>query len=151
MPITPHPACTEPSGDTVICRFLSFAKFRDMFANDELYFRRTDKFKEIDPHEALPPDGYVRKVLGLRPYVLEDEKKLIEHQAFTRQNSEGYFISCWQLFEGETQGMWNSYGNGVAVFSRFDLLKAQLTPFLDQVFVGEVRYGHKGDAWVQHD
>ena len=38
--------------DTIICRFMDFPKFRDLFANEELYFRRTDLFKEIDPEEA---------------------------------------------------------------------------------------------------
>jgi hypothetical protein len=60
MPIVPHFACTEPESETVICRFMDFPKFRDLFANEGLYFRRTDLFKEIDPEEALAPDDYVR-------------------------------------------------------------------------------------------
>jgi hypothetical protein len=39
--------------------------------------------------------------------------------------------------------MWKAYGNGVAVFSRFDLLKAQLAPMLDNILLGIVRYGEK--------
>lgn len=39
--------------------------------------------------------------------------------------------------------MWKTYGNGVAVFSRFDLLKAQLAPMLDNIMLGIVRYGEK--------
>ena len=35
---------------------MDLPKFRDLFANEDLYFRRTDLFKEIDPEEALPPD-----------------------------------------------------------------------------------------------
>jgi len=49
MPITPHYACLEPPDDTVICRFMDFKKFRDLFANEELYLRRLDLFKETDP------------------------------------------------------------------------------------------------------
>ena len=39
--------------------------------------------------------------------------------------------------------MWKTYGNGVAIFSRFELLKSQLAPMLDNILVGMVRYGEK--------
>ena len=65
MPIVPHDACTEPPANTSICRFLDLPKFRDLFANEELYLRRTDLFKETDPREALPSDEYVRMAHGL--------------------------------------------------------------------------------------
>ena len=39
--------------------------------------------------------------------------------------------------------MWKTYGNGVAVFSRFDLLKSALSIMLDDILVGIVRYGEK--------
>ena len=73
MPIIQHPACIAPAPDTSICRFMDFNKFRDLFANEELYFRRTDLFKETDPSEALPSDEYVRAACGLRKYDLDDE------------------------------------------------------------------------------
>jgi hypothetical protein len=143
MPIVQHPACTEPATDARICRFLDFEKFRDLFANEELYFRRTDLFKETDPSEAPPSDEYVRAACGLRKYDLDDERALNNNQAFARQNSEAYFISCWQLFEGETLDMWKTYGNGVAVFSRFDFLKSAVATMLDDIFLGIVHYGEK--------
>lgn len=144
MPIVTHDACTEPQVDTRICRFMDLPKFRDLFANEELYFRRIDLFKEIDPREALPSDEYVRKAQGLQKYVLSDELKVNNDQAFNRQNSEAYFINCWQIYEGENLDMWKRYGNGVAVFSRFDLLKSALSDMLDDILVGTVRYGEKG-------
>ena len=143
MPIVPHDACSEPPANTSICRLLDLPKFRDLFANEELYLRRTDLFKETDPREALPSDEYVRTALGLQKYDLDDELKLNDNQAFNRQNSEAYFINCWQIYEGETLEMWKTYGNGVAVFSRFDLLKSALPIMLDDILVGIVRYGEK--------
>src|SRR5260370_29111663 len=142
MPIIQHPACTEPAPDAFICRFMDFHKFRDLFANEELYFRRTDLFKETDPSEALPSDEYVRAACGLRKYHLGDERALNNNQAFARQNSEAYFISCWQLFEGETLDMWKTYGNGVAVFSRFDFLKSAIATILHDIFVHIFPYHH---------
>jgi len=64
---------------------------------------------------------------------LYDELALNNDLAFARQVSESYFINCWQLFEGETLDMWKTYGNGVAIFSRFELLKSQLAPMLDNM------------------
>jgi hypothetical protein len=144
MPIVPHLACLEPLPNSTICRFIDFRKFRDLFANEELYFRRTDLFKEIDPNEALPPDDYVRRTQGLKRYDLRDEIKLNNDQASNRQFSEAQYIQCWQMFEGETLDMWARYGGGVAIFSRFDLLKSILSPMLDPVMVGLVQYGDQG-------
>jgi hypothetical protein len=143
MPVVPHPACTEPPGDTVICRFMDFDKFRDLFGNEELYLRRTDRFKETDPQEGLPSDQYVRKARGLQQYDLHDELALNNDQAFTRQTSEGHYINCWQIFEGETLAMWNTYGKGVVTFSQFHMLKSALDIQLDPIFLGVVRYGEK--------
>lgn len=143
MPIVPHYACTEPDPDTIICRFVDFPKFRDLFANEELYFRRTDLLKEIDPEEAMAPDDYVRASQGLMKYDLHDELTLNESQAFCRQVSEARYIQCWQIYEGETLDMWARYGAGVAIFSRFDLLKSALNSIIDDVMVGLVQYGDK--------
>ncbi len=144
MPIVPHGACPEPVLDAIICRFIDFPKFRDLFANEELYFRRTDLFKEIDPNEALPPDDYVRNALGLTKYDLRDEIALNNDQASNRQFSEAKYIQCWQMFEGETLDMWARYGGGVAIFSSFDLLKSTLDAMPDEIMVGLVRYGDQG-------
>src|SRR5260370_33843471 len=114
---------------------MDFDKFRDLFANEELYFRRTDLFKETDPSEALPSDEYVRASCGLRKYDLDDERALHNNQAFARQNIEAYFISCWQLFERQTLDMWKTYGHGVAVVSRFQFLKLAGATMLDVVFL----------------
>ena len=138
MPIIPHDACSEPSPETVICRFLDLRKFRDLFANEELYFRRTDKFKGDDPNEGMPPDDYVRRSCRLTKYDLLDELALNNDQASNRQFSEMRYIQCWQVFEGETLDMWARYGC-VAVFSRFDLLRSALDSMLDEIQVGLVR------------
>src|SRR5579859_8125624 len=105
MPVVPHAACTEPAADTVICRFMDLPKFRDLFANEELYFRRTDLFKEIDPEEALAPDDYVRASHGLTKYDLYDELKVNEYQAFSRQISEARYIQCWHIYR---ENAWHS-------------------------------------------
>jgi hypothetical protein len=144
MAVVPHEACSEPSPNAIICRFIDLKKFRDLFANEELYLRRTDLFRENDPAEALPPDHYVRQALELTKYDIHDELKLNNDQASNRQFSEAHYIQCWQMYEGETLDMWARYGGGVAVFSRFELLKSTLNTMLDEIQLGLVRYGDEG-------
>lgn len=40
--------------------------------------------------------------------------------------------------------MWARYGGGVAIFSRFDILRSVLDSMLDEIQVGKVRYGNTG-------
>ena len=103
-------------------------------------------FTSVEPTCSKKPirtRRYLRNMPGSSvPGTTHDELALIT-LAFARQISESYFLNCWQLFEAETLDMWKTYGNGVAVFSRFDLLKAQLVPMLDNILLGIVRYGEK--------
>jgi len=59
---------------------------------------------------------------------------------FSARTAKGILFTCWQIFEAETLHMWERYGKGVCIFSRFDLMKAQLDPMLDPITAGLVRY-----------
>ena len=143
MPIVPHDSQIEPADDAEIWRFHKLEYFRDLVANEELYFRRADTYKSVDPNEGLPADGYVRRTARLQPYVLADELDLNHHQASNRLHSECYFLSCWNLTDPANRlRMWYRYApSGVAVWSEYGRLKAALADFLDDVHIGKVRYG----------
>ena len=68
--------------------------FRDLMANEELYFRQASRYKLEDPNEGLPTDEYLRRTLGLRRYIVGDELEVNHHQASNRLHSESYFLSC---------------------------------------------------------
>jgi hypothetical protein len=132
----------EPPKDAVIWRFLDMPKFRDLMASEELYFRRADLF--VDVTEGLPPDEYAQPVLGLDPYDVRDRLKLDHLVGSIAQFREGYYISCWFLFRAETLKMWSDYAReGVAICSRYELLKSALDAMLDTAHVGLVQYGIK--------
>jgi hypothetical protein len=140
MPIVPYVNRVEPSEDALIWRFMDLRKFRDLMASEELYFRRADLF--ADKSEGLPPEKYARKVLGLDPYDVNDRVRLNDHLGSLAQNRESYHIICWHLYRQETLDMWEQYGHdGVAVCSRFGLLKSALDGLLDEARAGLVRYG----------
>lgn len=140
MPIIPYVNCAEASEGAVIWRFMDLRKFSDLMASEELYFRRADLFS--DKSEGLPPEEYARRVLGLDPYDIHDCVKLNDHLGFLAQNRESYYISCWHLYRRETLDMWEQYGDdGVAISSRYGLLKSVLDGLLDEAHLGLVRYG----------
>jgi hypothetical protein len=148
MPIVSYFNRVEPREDAVIWRFMDLRKFRDLMASQELYFRRADLF--TDKSEGLPPDQYARRVLGLNPHDINDCVTLNNHLGFLAQNRESYYITCWHLYRQETLDMWEQYGDdGVAVCSRYGLLKSALDGLLDDVCAGLVRYGtdHLADTF----
>jgi len=140
MPVLPYYSQQEPPSEAVIWRFLDLRKFRDLMANQELYFRRADLFD--DESEGLPPEQYVRRVLRLDPYNIKDQVALNHHFGQLAQAREMYFITCWYLYQKEDLAIWEQYGHdGVAVISRYGLLKESLEGILDDTHVGLIRYG----------
>ncbi len=145
MPVVLHDRNNDPPDNAVIWRFLKMDFFRDLMANGELYFRRTDLYKLDDPNEGLPTDTYLRRTLNLKRFALEDELELNHHQASNRLRSECYYLSCWNLDNPSSRlRMWYRYAPyGVAICSDYGRLKGILDGFLDEVHVGKVRYGER--------
>lgn len=121
---------------------MDMRKFRDLMANEELYFRRADLYS--DTSEGLPPEAYALRVLGLDPYDINDRASLNNHLGFIAQAREAFYISCWYLYTDglETLDMWDTYGqDGVAVSTRYELLDEVLNGLLDDAHLGRVQYG----------
>jgi hypothetical protein len=140
MPVLPYYSQKEAPSEAVIWRFLDLRKFRDLMANQELYFRRADLFD--DQSEGLPPDQYVRRVLGLDLNDVKDQVALNNHLGSLAQSREMHFITCWQLFHEENLAIWEQYGHdGVAVISKYGILKESLASIPDETHIGLIQYG----------
>jgi hypothetical protein len=126
----------EPENqNAVIWRFMDFEKFRDLMTTSELYFCRADRF--CDESEGLPPQEHRHLSRDLF-----DEQRQNDSTGSIAQFREGFFVNCWHLLSEETARMWKEYGkDGVAVCSRYCLLKSALDSFADRAFLGLVRYG----------
>lgn len=135
-----YPDQLEPQNrDAVIWRFLNMRKFRDLMMTAELYFCRADLFP--DEREGLPPEEYLA-TFGLNPFDVKDRRELLNHIGSDAQFREGFYANCWYLFSEETCQMWKEYGNeGVAITSRYQLLKSALDGISDRAYIGLVRYG----------
>ncbi len=148
MPIESFTEGIEPDNpDALIWRFLTLEKFKDLIETGELYLRRSDKLE--DEHEGLPPEEFARLTLGLNRYDLNDIQRLNNDLGSTAQFRQAFYINCWHLFSEETVRMWAKYGkDGVAIVSRYSLLKAVLDRLPDRIFLGLVRYGWTpGTRW----
>ncbi len=141
MPIETYPDQVEPHDENAtIWRFTSLERFRDLIETSELYFCRADLFSN-DEREGLPPEEYL-KLLGLSPLDLRDRQQLLNQIGSGAQFRESFYVSCWHLFEEETCKMWKEYAeDGVAICSRYRLLRTALDRFPDRSFLGLMRYG----------
>jgi hypothetical protein len=136
-----YPDQLEPENQEVeIWRFMKFTRFTDLVTSSELYFCRADRF-ENDKREGLPPQELLA-MLGFHPLDINDRRKLADYMGNLAQNRESFYVSCWHLFREETLKMWREYGDqGVAICSRYSLLKSALSKFSDRAYIGLVRYG----------
>lgn len=142
MPIESYVGQLQPESESAaIWRFLDMRKFRDLIATSELYFCRADLLS--DEREGLPPEEYLA-TFGLHPFDLNERRELLNHIGSDAQFREGFYVSCWHLFREETCRMWKEYGNeGVAITSRYQLLKSTLDAMSDRGYIGLVQYSAK--------
>ena len=140
MPVEPFVDEPEPTDlRAPIWRYVDLWKLKDLILTGELYFRRSDKLE--DEHEGLPPAEYER-VLNLSRYDLNDIRQRDNDIGSLAQFRQAFYVNCWHLHSEETATMWARYGkDGVAIVSRYDLLKQALAPLSDRVMVGLIRYG----------
>jgi len=143
MPVCSYFDNLEPDNpDAEIWRFIRFEFFEDLMANEELHFTRADLFQ--DEHEGIPPDNYIRHVMGLRRYDPKDEMTLNHQLGSLAQHREAFYILCWQFFREETVEMWEKFAKfGVAIRSTYAKLKACLDGMLDTTHLGVMRYGEQ--------
>ncbi|MGE5053689.1 MAG: hypothetical protein ACM3WP_05945 [Acidobacteriota bacterium] len=148
MPVEQFRFVQQPEDpEAVIWRFMRLWKFQDLVATSELYFCRSDRLG--DDNEGLPPAGFMPD-LGLNPQDVHDALKLDHHIEAIAEHRECYFVNCWYLAAEPTAAMWQKYGkDGVAIASRYSLLKRALDAGKDRAFVGVVRYGsdHLRGRW----
>jgi len=143
MPVEVPSDCIEPTDpEAVVCRFLTFRKFEDLLKTRELYFTRADLFPQ-DEQEGIPTEEYHRLVFGRHPLDIRDRVAMNHDDASTAQFREAFYVSCWYEYDEEKPAVWKLYGeDGVAVFSRYSLLKSAIAGH-PKAFIAKVRYGIK--------
>lgn len=145
-----------PEDDSVIWRFLDFAKFISLLKDRALFMTRADKFEDqfegavcaladSDKYDAALTDYYSVVLEGepVGEQLIENEHRAIQ---MIRRN---LFLSCW--FEGsfESIAMWRLYASGkeskgVAIKSAVGRLKKAIG---HPVEIGRIEYIDYSKEW----
>ena len=118
-----------PENNTVVWRYLSFAKFMSLINERQLYFARKDKFfdsfegtlstPDIDFFERVNPD-LIRELPGCA------------------------FINCWIISDIELYLMWSAYSSldeGIAIKTNIGNIIKSLDPNdKREVYISDVKY-----------
>jgi len=159
-----HPCFIEPSNfSAVIWRYLDLPKFLDLIQNQELFFTRADKMREIDKFEGSYLTQHsmnlnskllnenidmnlTAKNFNLREFAKLDLQMYEYHEKFTINET---FVNCWHLSDYESMAMWKIYSNifGMAIQSNYTNL---CNSFIDNkwthydtrnsIYIGKVNY-----------
>jgi hypothetical protein len=138
MPFETHPLITTPPDDTVLWRYMTFDRFRQLLEGRRLWFVRLDQFD--DPLEGTLTDGEIRfdpvpdgQPPRFRDAASDPIAQMMRHTAY---------INCWRMGP-ESMAMWDLYGKGpgsVAITTTVGLLKQHLLKDPRSVYMAEVRY-----------
>ena len=142
MPCEHHPDLTTPRENTVVWRYMDFAKFVEMLETRTLWFARLDQLE--DPLEGTHTDAElarIKKSLGK-----SKAKSLIKIFRYARRE---LFVSCWHAGSAESLAMWDLYGKSsgiVAIKSTVGRLREAAVTCSEPVFVSRVKYIDWSDA-----
>ncbi len=141
MPYDQHPDLLTPIEDTVLWRYMDFARFLYLLEMKCLWFARADQFG--DPLESMLTDAEIqefeREVIlnsvstrGKQPWLLSSEL----------MRSTAYF-SCWRAKPNESLAMWDLYGKGngiIGIKSTVGQLKRAVKVHPEAVYITLVEY-----------
>jgi hypothetical protein len=143
VPYEPHRDLILPPDDTVLWRYMDFAKFVYLLEKQMLWFPRADQLE--DPKEGTFTDGELKAIRCLDAQNTESD---------SRPPSEGYrwaanttrvmsYISCWRAGSHESLAMWDIFGKGsgiVAVKTTVGNLKQAIDESPLRILLGGVKY-----------
>ena len=143
-------AFVEPSEDTVLWRYMSFAKFMDILKNG-LFFSKASLF--FDPAEGHIPPKHVKQIrtMGQKINAAYDPvwkdnavrgstppfHSAIDTDAASRQT----LCSCWYAQPHQSVSMWDRYGSeGVAIKTNVKRIKEGVKDYGKAFRIGEIEY-----------
>lgn len=157
MPYKAHPVYTTPPGETVIWRYMDFARFVQLLVYQELWFARADTFE--DPLEGTYTDAELdkkREEFALLiaaengPGVQTLKRDELERLSFAGMSVHAAalmrystYVSCWRMSPNESLAMWDLYGKGsgiVAIKSTIMRLRQDLDRHPELVWLLGVNY-----------
>ncbi|MGZ4031285.1 MAG: hypothetical protein ACXVP2_03870 [Tumebacillaceae bacterium] len=142
----------------IIWRYMSFAKFMSILQYNQIFFTRSDMFKD-DPFEGIMTVRYRRErregferfknsdPINLGKFPDWAESHDYRHEKHVRKST---FISCWHMNAEENYAMWKVYVQGfegVAIKSDYLRLRKSLNNE-ESIIIGKVNYIDPNDEVV---
>ncbi|TQR16329.1 DUF2971 domain-containing protein [Psychrobacillus vulpis] len=136
---------TVPADDTVMWRYMDFAKFMSLLENESVFFLRGDLF--VDKYEGTVP----KQVIDNLSFYKADTGELVQVGESLRgsisnvyEMMRGFvFINCWHMNNIESAAMWDLYakrGNGIAIRTTFGDIKKSFSKSTKDIIAAEVKY-----------
>jgi hypothetical protein len=115
---------------TVIWRYFSFERFRDILKTQSLWFSRPFGFE--DQWEGLFPPSYLKRTrqyatannIPFKEFDQDFRKRFLRHRC-------AHFVNCWHISDHESDAMWKLYAlapKGIAFQSTVGDVKECLRP-----------------------
>lgn len=128
-----------PPDQTVLWRYMDFARFVQLLENQTLWFARADTFE--DPLEGTYSDGERSFSGWLNSLLLKPREPKFEIAC--EGIARACHVNCWRAGDSESLAMWDLYGKGsgvVAIKTTVGNLKEQLGHGERTVHLAAVRY-----------
>lgn len=127
-----------PDKDTIIWRYMDFAKYVEMIKWGRLHFTKLSYLR--DKYEMQIPSELMSKHFSINEIGYYNKN----YQDF--KNKIG--VNCWTICNNENEGLWIKYvgkkNTGVAIKSTVGrLIKSMRNYSKRPIFIGEIRYSYK--------
>ena len=134
-----HPRFDIPEDNTILWKYMDFAKLMSVLAGEALFFTRLDKF--TDPFEGAPSQANLKKYPDIYQEEYDDNfRKGVER--LYKTTAQDIFANCWCESEYESVALWEQYARGhygIAIRTDFQSLKSCFLGS-ENVYIGRVKY-----------
>jgi hypothetical protein len=130
-----HPHCDTPPDNTVVWRYVSFARLMSLLETASLWLSRIDLLD--DSREGRLTDSEQDQIREHQGEKTEEVVRNLERQRHTT------FVNCWHENDRESMAMWDLYGRepgSVAIKSTIGRLKQALVGENRSISIGRIRY-----------
>ncbi|MDB5190175.1 MAG: hypothetical protein JWN49_501 [Parcubacteria group bacterium] len=135
-----HPSFRAVDDESVVWRFMEFAKFCSLLETSSLFFSRPENL--IDPWEGHTPKGNFADE-NYKDVPDDVKAMLIEHAKLTLPGMvrKELAVNCWHINETESEAFWRNYSDrGIAIQSTFGKLKNSFVDPDYSIHIGAVEY-----------
>lgn len=137
-----------PSDDTIIWRYMSYDKFKDLIEKEALFFYSVINYRKGDPLEGAMTD-YTHRTIGDTYFLIDGVQATPEQRKKAVEFVEKFLVvNCWGIDNREVRKKWDIYAHdphGIAIKTTVGQLKKSFSKTKDDVYIGRIRYI---DHWI---